>query len=335
MSMTSKIRFYADEPRYHGQLARALSSLNRVLATNIRYSANGKKVVSHATINDRNKCLAKMIRDLHALDFKLGTIHNLKPKHVQALASLWESQKLSASSLQKRFSYLKLLCQWIGKPGMVGDPGQYLSDVGCYRREYATRRDKSWRGKNVGVAEIIAQVEAKDAHVAMVLQLIFAFGLRMQEASLFRPKLDDQGDHIRVIAGTKGGRPRTVPIETDEQRAVLIKAHEFAKQTGRSLVPKTYTLKQWLRHVYHVLEACGVSRKDGIVAHGGRHQYANDLFETLTGEPTEVRGGTGENLTRAQELAARLDVSERLGHSRTKITSAYFGQVMTGRKFHE
>ena len=70
-------------------------------------------------------------------------------------------------------------------------------------------------------------------------------------------------------------------------------AHEFAERTGRFMIPKFYILKQWLRHVYHVLETNGMSRKDSIIAHGRRHEYANDLFETLTGEPTGVRGGTG------------------------------------------
>jgi site-specific recombinase XerC len=69
-----------------------------------------------------------MIRDLHALGFTLVEVKNLKPRHVQALASHWEFQGLSASSLQKRFSYLRLLCSWIGKPGMVGDADEYLRD---------------------------------------------------------------------------------------------------------------------------------------------------------------------------------------------------------------
>ena len=319
-------------PRYHGKLARARSNLNRLLAANIRYSANGKKVVSHATINDRNKFFDKLIRDLHALDYKLVELENLKPKHIQALVSLWERQGLSASSLQKRFSYLRLLCQWLGKPGMIGDPDHYLNDPNRYRREYAARYDKSWQGQDVDQATVIARVEQKDPRVALMLRLIFAFGLRVQEASLFRPQLDDLSDHIQVIAGTKGGRPRVVAIDNDEQRAILEQVRQACITSGRSLIPKTYTLKQWLRHVYYVLEACGVSRQHGIVAHGGRHDYANRLFEELTGEPSAVRGGRGEHLTREQERTARLEVSARLGHAREAVTGAYFGKTMTRQR---
>ena len=122
-----------------------------------------------------------------------------------------------------------------------------------------------------------------------------------------------------------------MPIETDAQRDLLDQVKIVAAQNGRSLIPARYTLKQWLRHVYYVLECCGVSRKDGIVAHGGRHQYANDQFEVLTGEPTRLRGGGGDRLTREQERSARLEVSARLGHARVAITSAYYGPVMTGQ----
>ena len=321
-------------PRYRGKLARARSNLNRLLAENIRYSANGKKVVSHATTNDRNKFFGKVIRDLHALDYKLLELENIKPKHIRALVALWENQGLSASSLQKRFSYLRLLCQWLGKPGMVGDPAHYLNDPNRYQRQYAARHDKSWQGQGVDQESVIARIEEKDPRVALMLQLIFAFGLRVQEASLFRPQLDDLGDHIQVIAGTKGGRPRVVPIDNGEQRAVLERVRQACITSGRSLIPKTYTLKQWLRHVYYVLEACGISRQHGIVAHGGRHDYANRLFEELTGEPSAVRGGTDQHLSREQERAARLEVSARLGHTRTSITSAYFGKTMTRQRRH-
>ena len=322
----------ATPPRYHGKLARARSNLNRLLSANIRYSANGKKVVSHATINDRNKFFGKLIRDLHALDYKLVELENIKPKHIQALVSFWERQNLSASSLQKRFSYLRLLCQWLGKPGMVGEPDQYLSNPERYQREYAAKRDKSWQGQNVDSNIVIARVEQKDARVALLLRLIFAFGLRVQEASLFRPQLDDLGDHIQVIAGTKGGRPRVVPIDNEVQRQVLQHVRQACVSTGRSLIPKTHTLKQWLRHVYYVLDTCGVTRKHGIVAHGGRHDYANRVFEELTGEPSAVRGGSGKNLSREQERSARLEVSARLGHARESISSAYYGKIMTRRR---
>ena len=90
---------------------------------------------------------------------------------------------------------------------------------------------------------VIAQIESQAPRVALVLRLIFAFGLRLQEASLFRPQWDDRGDYIQVIAGTKGGRPRQVPVETAQQRDVLALVHQACETTGRSLIPKTSPFK--------------------------------------------------------------------------------------------
>jgi hypothetical protein len=71
-----------------------------------------------------------------------------------------------------------------------------------------------------------------------------------------------------------------------------------------------------------VLRCCGITRKDGIVAHGLRHGYANRPYQDLTGVPTPVRGGMAEAETDSQ---AREQVAEELGHGRTQITKAYCG----------
>jgi Integrase len=55
-----------------------------------------------------------------------------------------------------------------------------------------------------------------------------AFGLRREESMKFQPRYADRGNCI-VLKGswTKGGRPRTVPITTPEQRTVLEHAHRL------------------------------------------------------------------------------------------------------------
>lgn len=161
--------------------------------------------------------------------------------------------------------------------------------------------------------------------MARVLRLQHAFGLRVQEASLLNPARDAQEpDCLRVVAGTKGGRPRAVPIETEAQRALLREAENQARRTGHSMIPPQYDLKQWLTRCYTVLARHGVTRKHGLVTHGLRHQYANDRYEELTGEPSPVRGGVPVNAR--DDQAARQELTARLGHARPSITHAYYGR---------
>ena len=99
-------------------------------------------------------------------------------------------------------------------------------------------------------------------------------------------------------------------------------------QTGRSMIPPQYDLKQWLTHCHHTLARHGVTRKEGLTSHGLRHQYANDRYEELTGEASPVRGGgpvDGDEHRRAQ-----WEVSARLGHARPAITQAYYGNARLG-----
>ena len=315
----------SDVSRHQGKLGQAFSSLNAVLQSRLRRSADGGKVISHATLADRSEFFSRMVRELHAMDYRILDIRQLKPKHVEALMKRWEAAGLAASTLQKRFSHLRVLCSWIGKASMLHAGAAYLNDPERFQRRYAAGYDHSWTAQGVDPLDKIAEIAEDDPDVARVLRLQYAFGLRVQEASLLSPARDAlEPDTLRVVAGTKGGRPRTVPIETEAQRALLQEAEAQARRTGHSMIPPHYDLKQWLTRCYTVLARHGVTRKNGLVTHGLRHQYANDRYEELTGEPSPVRGGAPVNAR--DDQAARLELTARLGHARPSITRAYYGR---------
>ena len=311
-----------------GKRGQALASLDGVLKRNLRRSANGRKAVSHATIADRAGFYDRMIRQLHELGYKITEVRHLKPKHIEALMRLWEAQELSASTLQKRFSHLRLLCGWIGKQSMLRPGSSYLADPEAFQLTYEAQYDHSWTAAGVDPVQKMAEIAADDPPVGRVLRLQHAFGLRLQEASLLNPLRDRVDEtYLRVVAGTKGGRPRVVPIETDAQRAVLAEAEQYVQITKRSMIPPEYDLKHWLQHCYYVLTQHGVTRKDGLVSHGLRHQYANDVYEQLTGEISPVRGGGP--VPSATDTGAKHEVTARLGHARPGITAAYYGKPDT------
>jgi integrase len=95
----------------------------------------------------------------------------------------------------------------------------------------------------------------------------------------------DRGDSIALKGSwTKGGRPRTVPITTSEQRTVLDLAHQLAG--AGSLIPghKSYIQQ---RHIYDgQCKAAGLSHM-----HGLRHHYAQERYEALTGWKSPAAGG--------------------------------------------
>jgi hypothetical protein len=131
------------------------------------------------------------------------------------------------------------------------------------------------------------------------------------------------GDHIVLQASwTKGGRERTVPITTPEQRAVLEEAKKFAG--AGSLIPahKRYVQQ---RQVYD-----GQCKKAGLSKmHGLCHRYAQNRYEVLTGWAAPAAGEPQANqldpARRWVDREARQQISRELGHERIAITAVYLG----------
>ncbi len=269
---------------------------------------------SYTTQADRMRSLALAARQLREAGFRQMKASSLKGKHVQALLERWQDEGLSSGTIKNRLSHLRWWAEKIGKAGILPADNTQL---GVAERRYVTNVSKA-RELGTGLEQIT------DVHVHMSLQLQAAFGLRREEAIKFQPSYADRGDHIALKGSwTKGGRERTVPITTTEQRDALHAAHRLAG-TG-SLIPANKTYIQQ-RHVYAgQCKAAGLSHM-----HGLRHQYAQSRYEALTGWKAPAAGGPQrQSLTMSQRLRdteARERISKELGHNRTGIVSVYCGR---------
>ena len=268
---------------------------------------------SHNTQADRMRALALAARQLREAGFRQMKASSLKGKHVQALLDRWQGEGLSSGTIKNRLSHLRWWAEKIGKSGILPADNTQL---GVPERRYVTNISKA-QELGTGLEQVT------DAYVRMSLQLQAAFGLRREEAIKFQPSYADRGDHITLKgAWTKGGRERTVPITTTEQRDALQAAHHLAG-TG-SLIPANKTYIQQ-RHVYDgQCKAAGLSHM-----HGLRHQYAQSRYETLTGRPPPAAGGSlATELSPTQRIEdrhARQTISRELGHERVQITAIYLG----------
>ncbi len=133
---------------------------------------------------------------------------------------------------------------------------------------------------------------------------------------------------LHISAGAKGGRARDVPIATDEQRELLARVMS-AVAPGEFVGRPGFTTTQNQARFYYVIRKFGISKAGlGVVAHGLRHQYANDHFEDDAGGQSPVRGGKvrppGNDL-------ARRRVARALGHNRSRASASYLGQSVVMR----
>ena len=140
----------------------------------------------------------------------------------------------------------------------------------------------------------------------------------------FQPSYADQGTHLQLkVSWTKGGKPRTIPIQIEAQREVLNRARSLAG--FGSMIPPNRSYVHQLR-VYE-----GNTLRAGLSQlHALRHAYAQERYEELTGWECPATGGPDrQSLTpEQQELdrEARLTISHELGHEREAGEVAYLGR---------
>jgi len=268
---------------------------------------------SYNTQADRMRSLALAARQLREGGFRQMKASSLKGKHVQALLERWQGEGLSSGTIKNRLSHLRWWAEKIGKAGILPADNTQL---GVAERRYVTNISKA-QELGTGLEQVT------DAHVRMSLQLQAAFGLRREEAIKFQPSYADRGDHIALKGSwTKGGRERTVPITTTEQRNALRATHHLAG-TG-SLIPANKTYIQQRRVYDGQCKAAGLSNM-----HGLRHQYAQSRYEALTGWKAPTASGSSKSLLdatrRAIDQRARQQISRELGHERVQVTAIYLG----------
>ncbi len=270
---------------------------------------------SFSTQATRRRILDRIANQLHELGYKHMQAKSLKPKHVEALVSHWKDQGLSVGTLKNLLSGLRWWAKHVGKDDMIPKDNDAF-DIGK-RRQVGTE-SKAWELKEAHLAKV------SDEYVRLSLRLQAAFGLRREEAIKFRPNYAIKGDHIKLKASwTKGGRARTVPVRTDNQRQLLEDVRKLVK--GGALIPPDKNYEEQLHRYERQVRTAGIRNP-----HGLRHAYAQRRYEELTGWKSPLAGGPAtKSFTieqRALNEGARETISRELGHTRKEITKVYLGR---------
>lgn len=269
---------------------------------------------SYSTQATRSRILDLIANQLHELGYKHMQARSLKPKHVDALISLWKDQSIGVGTFKNRLSALRWWSSKVGKADIIArDNDAY----GIGKRSYVGEASKARNLDEKHLARVL------DEYVRLSLRLQSAFGLRREEAIKFSPNYAIKDDHIKLKASwTKGGRARTVPIRNDEQRQLLDDVRTLAR--GGALIPSNRNYEQQLHRYERQVRDAGIKNP-----HGLRHAYAQRRYEELTGWRAPLAGGPQRSVLSADERAldenARAVISRELGHDRTSITRSYLG----------
>lgn len=270
---------------------------------------------SYASQKRRFTDLQLMANQLHEMGYRGMKATSLKPKHVQGLVERWQHQGLSAGTIKNRMASLRWWAKQVNKRNVIARSNDFY---GIPNRQYVTNADKSLSLTKEKLDRV------RDEHVRMSLLLQQAFGLRREEAMKFSPSYADKGDYLLLKASwTKGGKARTIPIRTEQQRDLLNQARKLAG--FGSLIPGNRNYVQQLRIYERHTANAGLSK-----LHGLRHYYAQNRYEELTGWQAPAAGGPSyQSLTPEQQekdREARLIISKEIGHEREAVTGVYLGR---------
>jgi|SRR5471030_823843 len=306
--------------------------LSTILKENAYIRQNGR-VASQRTVTAYTEVLNMAFDLLADIGFKLENPRNLNETHVAALCQHWYREGKQVSTMQEYLSKLRVFSGWIGKESMVKSLPKYLPHVDKEKLKVGkiARESKSWSENGIDIFQKIEEADALDWKFGLMIRMMLAFGLRRKEVTHNKPWKSDHGNKLVIYLGeAKGGRPRDIYFDNEEQRIVL----DFVKsklKKGEHLGWETdtrgkpATLKYNIRRYNHYMARIGITKlKDGVTGHGLRAQYAENSAIIAKMIPPTL-GGTRDQMDRSDLDVKRAQISELLGHSRISVTANYYG----------
>ena len=282
---------------------------------------------SRATMADRWQVFCTYAKtELHISDMRRITTEHLQ-KYADHLLNRLADDEISPATAQNRLSAVNRIMEISrGDRAVRLDP---VRGAGLPQRSGIALTDHA-----MSAADHEKIVVSVPPRLAAQLGLQRELGLRFEESCKASPlvllaQAETRGS-VRIEDGTKGGRPREVPITSEAQIAALRQAAAI-QGSHRSMIPADLSYSQYREQCY----------QQQIRFHSERHHYAQQRYETLAGAACPVAAGVshgaahhahlaavlGVSVTEARDIdrGAREQVAAELGHGRVEVTNPYLG----------
>jgi len=254
------------------------------------------------TREDLMGCLGSIGRAMQR--YGLNSIKDIKPGHVRRYFAELKTAGLSESRMANHATALRKLCKMMGKSDIVPNN----RELGC-SRNLANRTKHADERMNVEKAAEARSRLSENSIIAYDMARLY--GLRQKETLLSNEKISRDGVDYLVVEGAKGGRPRQVPITTQDQLDVLARNHVYRTAHGGKLIDTDKSLKQGLRQLQNELAKSGAGRNSGANMHTLRREWIIERCERIAALPEDKR----------QEMLK--DLMESVGHGREEVVRCY------------
>ena len=280
-----------------------------------------------ATVADRFKQFADYMHQAHSIQ----DMRRIELTHVQQYAQLLKDRvannSLKPATAQNYLSAVnRVMSIARGDNKLQLNP---VNDAQLDRRSQVATIDKS-------KSNSVEKINQLPERFRVQYELCRALGLRFEEAAKMdcRQALQEARivGQVTISKGVKGGHhDRYILNVTPQQILVLKQAARLQRFGDRSLIPSDQSYREFRERAYSY----------GIKFHAGRHEYAQNRYQQLTGVACPVVAGIRHGVTHIRHMVselgiseaearelneyARLVISEELGHHRVDVTNAYLG----------
>ncbi|EDR5087989.1 integrase domain-containing protein [Salmonella enterica subsp. enterica serovar Georgia] len=235
---------------------------------------------SHKTVHDRMTIVQRFCHHLQVLNIQSKQVAHIKARHIEGYIQYRLAQKISKRTLQNEMAALRAVLQQAGRNKLASDERISNRALGL--------ADASRNGTKQAIPEyyyqaVLQKAQATDPGFTAALTLARLMGLRSQEAvqsaqslRTWQRALEDGERQLRVVFGTKGGRPRvTTVLDPVEVRRAVDRALSIATERNGRLIDVA-DLKTAMNYWHNQARRCGLTGEHA--PHSLRYAWAQDAI---------------------------------------------------------
>ena len=254
-----------------------MAKLNKNLKTLARQAGGSFK-----TVSDRMKIADRFAERLLKLNIQIRDIKNIRTGHIELYVKSRLSEEIARRTLQNEMSAIRALLRVAGKTFMANPAHEKLSNQALGISE--TSRD----GTKVAIPDtyfrqVLTSVEQKDEGVSCALRLSRLLGLRTEETvqsakslRTWKKNLLNGDVKVRVVFGTKGGRPRdTTVLDREATLSAINTALKHLENNNGKLIDKP-SLHTAIERYRNIVREAGLTGK--YAPHSLRYAYSVDVM---------------------------------------------------------
>ncbi|MEW5291584.1 integrase domain-containing protein [Erwinia papayae] len=235
---------------------------------------------SFKTVADRSRIAERFSERLSELNIQIRDVKHVKTSHIEKYIESRKANDVSLRTLQNEMSAIRSIMLAAGR-NKLADPNHASLNNQVLGISGANRDGTKVPITDEKLNAVINFAHKKDEGVALGVQLARYLGLRTEETvqsakslKTWRQALINDHERVRVVFGTKGGRPReTTVFDREKVLSILDRAIQYSSEHNGKLIDKP-SLHTAIARYRNIVREAGMNGKNA--PHSLRYAYSRD-----------------------------------------------------------